>query len=152
MAAPSSPFMFPDVSKFMASFNLSDVMAPMRLAGVDMQDVILTQQRNFEAVARAQQVMLEGAQAVTQRQVEILRKAMEEATGAAQNVMKEGDPKAGAGKRVAAAKSAFERSIDDAGELSEIAGKANAEAMEIIKKRALAAFDEIKKAVDRSGK
>ncbi|MGI9499061.1 MAG: phasin family protein [Geminicoccaceae bacterium] len=130
-----TPFDYADVSKMFSDFSVP---------GVDWKEVMASQQKNIAALTEANQRLFEGAQAVMQQQSTIMSRAMTELTAASQELMKEGDPQAGAEKRFELAKSSFETAVGNMQELAELAGHSNSEAMEIINKRAAEAFEEIK--------
>ncbi|MGI9505700.1 MAG: phasin family protein, partial [Geminicoccaceae bacterium] len=130
-----TPFDHIDVTKMFSDFSVP---------GVDWQDVMASQQRNISALTEANRRLMEGAQAVMQQQSQIMTKAMGELSSATEDLMKEGDPQAGAQKRFELAKSSFESAVANMQELAELAGQSNSEAMEIINKRAAEAFEEIK--------
>jgi phasin family protein len=136
MAKKSDTFFDPaDISKM-----FSDLSVP----GVDWKEVMASQQKNIAALTEANQRLVEGAQAVMQQQSSIMSKAMAELTSASQELMKQGDPAAGAQKRFDLAKTSFESAVKNMQELAEVAGQSNSEAMQIINKRAAEAFEEIK--------
>ena len=136
-----SVFDFSDFSKLMSDYQIP---------GVDWQEIMASQQKNLAALTQANQVLMQGAQAVMQRQVEILQRAMGEAMAASQELMQEGDPQANATKRFELAKASFEAAISNLRELAELAGKSNREAIEVINKRALDSFEEIKAATEKA--
>ena len=140
MAKSPSPFDMTDFSKIMGEY---------KIPGVDWQEVIASQQKNLQALAKANQVLVEGAQAVMRREIEILQKAMAEAAEASKELMQQGDPQAQASKRLELAKTSFEAAVQNMRELAEVAGRSNREALEVINQRALESFDEIKRAMDR---
>jgi phasin family protein len=129
--------------------DFSKIMADYKIPGVDWQEVIAAQQKNLQALAKANQVLVEGAQAVMRREVEILQKAMAELAEASKELMQQGDPQAQASKRLELAKTSFEAAIQNMRDLAEVAGKSNREALEVINQRALESFEEIRKAMDR---
>ena len=137
-----SPFPY-DITDF------TKIMGDYKIPGVDWQEVIAAQQKNLQALAKANQLLVEGAQAVMRREIEILQKAMAEAAEASKELMQQGDPKAQASKRLELAKASFEATIQNMRELAEVAGSSNREALEVINQRALEGFEEIKKAMDR---
>lgn len=138
---PQTPYDMLDFTKLTSEFQMP---------GIDWQELLASQQKNIAALTRANQVMLEGAQAVMQREMEIMQRAMTEAMAASQELAKPGDPSAGAAKRFEVAKASFETAITNMRELAELAGKSNQEAMDVINKRALEGFDEIRAAVEKS--
>jgi phasin family protein len=138
MAKQAFPDAFADFTKMMKGYQVP---------GVDWQELIAAQQKNVEALTRANQVLLEGAQGVVQREVELLQKAMQEFAEASRGLMQEGDPQAHAQRRLELAKTSFETALRNMRELAEMAGRANREALEMINQRALESFEEIRTAV-----
>ena len=63
MANPTFPFLENDFSKMFSEF---------KIPGFDMQALVATQRRNIEAVTAANQLAVEGVQAVMRRQTEII--------------------------------------------------------------------------------
>lgn len=133
-----TPFDYVDVSKMFSDFNVP---------GVDWQEVMASQQKNISALTEANQRLMAGAQAVMQQQSQIMSKAMSELASASQELMKEGDPQAGAQKRFELAQTSFESAVGNMKELAELAGQSNSEAMQIINQRAAEAFEEIKQLI-----
>jgi len=138
MAKQAFPFDFGEFSKM-----LQDYQVP----GVDWQELMASQQKNVEALTKANQVLFEGAQAVVQREIEIMQKAMQEFAEASRELMQEGDPQAQAQKRLELAKASFEAALRNMRELAEMAGRSNREALELINQRAIESFDEIRSAL-----
>jgi phasin family protein len=137
-----SPFP-PDMTDF------TKIMGDYKIPGVDWQEVIASQQKNLQALAKANQVLIEGAQAVMRREIEILQKSMAEVAEASKELMQQGDPQAQASRRLELAKTSFEAAVQNMRELAEVAGRSNREALEVINQRALESFEEIKRAMDR---
>ena len=138
MAKQAFPYDFTDLSKMMKDYQVP---------GVDWQELMASQRKNVEALTRANQVLLEGAQAVIQREVEILQKTMQEFAEASRELMQEGDPQAQTQKRLELARASFEAALRNMRELAEMAGRANREALETINQRAMESFDEIRSAM-----
>ena len=133
---------FPD-----AFAELTKMMKNYRVPGVDWHELMASQQKNVEALTKANQVLLEGAQAVVQREVELLQKAMQEFADASRGLMQEGDPQAHTERRLELARASFETALRNMRELAEMAGRANREALEMINQRALESFEEIRSAM-----
>src|SRR3546814_17817117 len=76
---------FTDFGKFAEQwekFDFAKVADQFKLPGFDAQALVAYQKRNLEAVASANKIALEGAQAVIRRQSEIVRKSVEDASKA----------------------------------------------------------------------
>jgi phasin family protein len=137
--SPFSPF----------DIDFSKMMGEYQIPGVDWSELMASQQKNLQALAKANQLLVEGAQAVVRREVEILQKAMAELAAASKEMMQQGDPQAQAAKRLELAQASFEAAIQNMRELAEVAGRSNREALEVINQRALESFEEIKQALGR---
>jgi phasin family protein len=135
MADERQPFDFGELSKRLSEFRIPEI---------DWHELMAAQQKNWAALGQANKVWLEGTQKVVRREVEILQSALAEAAEASKDMMKEGDARAAAEKRMELAKSSFEKALGNIRELSEAASKANQEALDVIQKRAIEGFDEIK--------
>jgi phasin family protein len=140
MTKQAFPYDFTDFAKLMADY---------RLPGVDWQELMASQQKNVEALTQANRVLFEGAQAVVQREIEILQKAMQELAEASRDLMQEGDARAQAQKRLDLAKTSFETALQNMRELAELATQSNREALELINRRAMESLEEIRRALSQ---
>ena len=129
--------------------DLSKIMKDYQIPGVDWQELMASQQKNLQALTKANQVLFEGAQAVVQREVEILQKAMQEFAEASRELIQEGDARRQAEKRLELAKASFETALQNMRELAELATRSNREALEVINRRALESFEEIRSAMSQ---
>lgn len=135
MAEFKNPFLDMDVQKMMGEFKLPNV---------DVDAVVAAQKKNIEALTSANQLAVEGMQAVARRQAEILRQTAEEVQKNMQSFMETGTPDAKAAKGTELTKTAFEKAISNMKELSEMVTKSNAEAFDVINKRVAESLDEIR--------
>lgn len=124
--------------------ELSKRLSELKIPEIDWQELLAAQQKNWAALGEANKVWLEGTQKVVKREVEILQNALADAAEASKDMLKEGDARAAAEKRLELAKSSFEKAISNIRELSEAASRANQDALAVIQKRALEGLDEIK--------
>jgi phasin family protein len=136
-------------SPFPFDFDLAKIMGEYQIPGVDWSELMASQQKNLQALAKANQLLVEGAQAVVRREVEILQKALAELAAASKDMMQQGNPQAQAAKRLELAQASFQAAIQNMRELAEVAGRSNREAMEVINQRALESFEEVKQALAR---
>ncbi|MGF1474885.1 MAG: phasin family protein [Geminicoccaceae bacterium] len=118
--------------------------------GMDMGSLMALQQKNLEALARANQLLMEAAQAVAKREFEIMQSTMDEAVKATKDLAGETDPKANASMRLDLAKQSVETALNNMREITEMAVKSNQEAFGILNKRTLESFDEAKKAIAKT--
>jgi phasin family protein len=115
-----------------------------RFPGVDSKTLIETQRRNMEAVTKANQVAFEGAQAVMQRQVEILRETMDETTKAVRELSSSDKPEDIWAKQAELLKESYEHGLANLRELTELSTRANVEAADLLTHRVTDTLDELK--------
>jgi len=125
------------------------LLAKFKLPGVDVESILSTQRRNIEALTKANQLAVEGFQAVGRRQVEIIRSSVSDATAQFRDVAQTLKPDERLAKQTEIAKKSVEKAIADARELAEIVTKAQNEALDILSKRLSEGFDELKSVVTK---
>jgi phasin family protein len=126
-------------------FDVSKVMSDFRVPGIDLEAVAASQRKNLEAFTQANQLAVEGVQAVVRRQVEITRQAMEEfSTMFRDFVQPSGSPEDRLAKQAEYSKQALEKGLTNARELTELMTKANTEAFNVINKRVTESLDEVR--------
>lgn len=130
-----NPFMDMDVQKMMGEFKIPNV---------DVDAVVAAQKKNIEALTSANQLAVEGMQAIAKRQADIMRQTVEELQKNMQSFMSNGAPEAKAAKGAELTKTAFEKAIANMKELSEMVAKSNGEAFDVINKRVAESLDEIR--------
>lgn len=130
--------------------DVTKLMAEFKLPGIDMETVLATQRKNIEALTKANQLAIEGLQTVARRQAEILRAGFEEAQTLARDMFQgKASSEDRVSKQTEATKHALEKAFGNARELSEIVGKAQQEAFEIINKRMTESLDEVRDLVKK---
>lgn len=139
---PSNPFGSMDPTKWGEEF--AKAMKDMRVPGVDAEKLMESQRKNLEALASANKTATDGMQAVFTRQAEILKRSMEEATAAMQELMSAGAPEDQVAKQVELTKDGFENAISNMRELAEMMAKSQNEAMDILNSRVTESLDELK--------
>lgn len=128
-----------------AEIDFTKVMGEFKFPGVNVDSLVQTQRKNFEAIAAANQLAIEGYQAVAKRQADILREAIEEFTKAGQDLSSAGQsPDVRVAKQAELAKAGYEKTLSNLRELSEMMVKSNSEAFGVISKRVAEALDEVK--------
>lgn len=132
--------------------DLSKMIAEYKVPGVDVDSILASQRKNIEAVTAANQLAVEGLQAVLRRQAEILRQSVEEAGAMVNEVMTASSPEDKAAKQAELVKAAFEKTLANARELSEMVAKSNSEAADVLSKRVSESLDELKSAIAKTKK
>ena len=132
-----------DFSKFFESYQSSTF---------DIQAFMETQRKNMQAISDAQSVAVENIQVIAQRQSAILSQMVEDNALITKELMAEGTPEEKIAKNADLVKKAYERSVKNMNELSELLSQSNQEAGEIINKRVKATLNEVKSTMEKTQK
>ena len=116
----------------------------------DTDALMELQRRNFQALTEAQQLAVEGLQAVAQRQSEIIAQMVEDNSAIARDIISEGSPEQKVAKHTDLVKKVYERSVTNYREISDMLEKSGQEAADIINKRISASLNELKSAMEKS--
>jgi phasin family protein len=133
-------------------FDVTKVLGDFKVPGVDVDAILASQRKNIEAVTAANQLAIEGLQAVMRRQAEIVRASVEEAGTYVNQVVAAGSPEEKAAKQAELVKIAFEKSLANIKELAELVAKSNTEAADVLSKRVSESLDEVKAAIAKAKK
>ncbi len=137
-----------DVTK--GSEELLNIMARLKVPGINMDAVVASQRENLEALSASNRAALAGMKAVGEWQVKILQETMQGLTTAISNLTKGGSPQEIVAAEAELARKAFETAVGEMRELAEIVGKANQQASEAIAKRIPASLNEIREVLKLS--
>jgi len=110
----------------------------------DLKTVMDAQRKNFQAITEANQRTMDGWRALAQRQTEMMSQFMQDNSGLARETFAEGTPEAKFAKQTEILKSSYEKTVQNAQELAEIAQNYATEAAELINQRVVASLSEIK--------
>jgi len=126
-------------------FDVTKVMGDFRVPGIDLEAAVASQRKNIEALTQANQLAVEGVQALMRRQVEITRQVMEDFSAMFRDfVQPNGSPEDRVAKQAEYSKQAIEKGLSNAKELTELVTKANSEAFNVINKRVTESLDEVR--------
>lgn len=143
MAKSTNPFEY----DFSAMTDISKMFEQYKMPGIEMEKLVDAQRKNIEAITSANKVAFEGVQAIMQRQGEILRQSMSEASTVMQDMAAAGTPEDRMARQAEVVKKAFETALANMKELAEMGAKSNTEAMETINRRVSESIDEVRDAV-----
>jgi phasin family protein len=130
-----------DMTKYFSSLKLP--------ALPEVAALMETHKRNLAALAAANKLVFEGAQAITQRQVEVIRRQVTDVTEAAKVLAAPGDARERTLRQAELMKQAYEKSVADLKEVEDLLRKSSTEALELVHHRFIGALDEVKAAVDK---
>jgi phasin family protein len=139
-----------DPNKMMEQF--SKVMQDYKVPGVDTTVILESSRKNIEALVAANRQVVEGMQAVVNRQGEMLRETANEAASAMKQLSSGENPTEVVSKQMELVKPAFEQVFSNARELAEMIQKSNTETFEIVKKRFEESLSEFKSVVQQAKK
>ena len=146
----TNPFFNTDKPFF--NVDMQKLFADFKFPGIDYEAVMSSQRRNIEALTQANQLAVEGMQAVAKRQAEILRQTLEETTKAMQTLLSSASPEERLAKQTDIVKTAFERAIANMKELAELVTKSNTEAFQVVNQRVTDSLDELKQVIGKANK
>ena len=117
---------------------------PLPFPMLDGDRLIAAQQRNLDAWASASQIVVDGVKAMTQRQSEMMQTSIDQWVAQGQGAMNGKPAEFKPAEQLATAKSSYEAVISNARELTEIAIKAQSEAVDVLTKCMMANIDDLK--------
>ncbi len=130
-------------AEWLADFG--KVLGDMRAPTVDLETVVAMQRKNMEALTQANQLALEGAQAVMRHQMEMARRSMEEfSTLFAGFFQPNGSMEERLAKQADMSKTALEKGLSNAREITDLMTKANSEAFNVITRRVTETLEELR--------
>ncbi|HSK41094.1 MAG TPA: phasin family protein [Arenibaculum sp.] len=147
--AKSTPFFDFDMTRMM---DVSKLLGDFKLPGVDVEQVMTSQRKNIEALTAANQLALEGYQAILRRQGEILRQAIEQTNTMISELMAVGTPEEKVARNADMVKVAFEKTLANTRELAEMAAKSNGEAADVLNRRVSEGLEELKGVIQKARK
>ncbi len=112
---------------------------------VDFNELFNLGRRNLEACSAANQVIIEGAQAVNKRGAEVCQNNVEKCLSASRDILSSASPEANTQKQSEVTKDVLESCVSSAREITEMVSKSAFEAFDVINKRCAEAMDEAAK-------
>ena len=155
----SNTFMGMDVPNFMDFTKFADFSKfgdftkfaeQFKVPAVDTEALLDSQRKNIEAVSAANRIAFEGAQALTQRQVELMRQLMEGSAAVVQQLTAAGKPEDKLAEQADLLKQTYAQSVANIRELTEMGAKSNGEAVEVLNRRVTEGLEELKAAVTKA--
>ena len=125
-------------------FDVTKMMADFRFRPFDVEALMAAQRRNIEALSQANQLAVEGMQAVAKRQIEVARQAVEDVSALLRDLAQPASPEDRIAKNTEFAKQMLEKSVNHGREITLLATKAGTEAADVLRKRATEGLDEFR--------
>jgi phasin family protein len=116
-----------------------------------MEALLDAHKRNMEALAEANRIAIEGAQAVAKRQGEMMQQALAELGETVRALAAPEGAQARTARQADLLKQAYDRAVANTRELAELIRRSNGEALDVLNKRFAEAMDEVKTLVEKAG-
>lgn len=120
------------------------------LPKVDVDKLVITHQKNFEALTQTAQITSESVKSIAAKQKETIESAFREAVEMARSVKLTGDSKEVLAKQSEAVDRALDSAVDNTREIVERIQKANADAFKVVADRITESIAEVRQSF-RSG-
>src|SRR5438309_3549069 len=125
-------------------FDVTKVFADFRFRPFEVEAVWAAQRRNIEALSQANQLAVEGVQALAQRQFELTRAAFEGFSTLLRDLAQPASTEDRIAKNTEYAKQMLDKGVNHGREVVSIATKASTDAAAVLQKRATESLDEIR--------
>ena len=125
-------------------FDMTKLFADFRFRPFDVEALWAAQRRNIEALSQANQLAVEGVQAMTRRQIELTRETFEGLSSLLRDLAQPASPEERIAKNTDYAKQMLEKSVNHGREVASIAAKTGADAAEVLQKRATEGLEELR--------
>jgi phasin family protein len=128
----------------MFNVDVSKIMTGLKIPSVNFQAITAGQQKNFEAIAAANKLALEGLQEIARRQSEIVSSGVEDISGAFTSLLSATSFEDRTVKTAEFAKSVFQKALANVWDLGEMVTKSNSKTFGVLNKRVAESLDEVK--------
>ena len=132
-------------------FDVTKMMTDFRFKPFDVEALMACQRRNIEALSQANQLAVEGVQAVARRQIEIARQTLEDMSVLFRDMTQPASAEDRIVKNTEYAKQILEKSLSNSREITLLATKAGTEAADVLRRRACEGLDEIRDFAKQQG-
>jgi len=105
------------------NFDLEAMLKQFQIPGIDLSSIIENERKNIEALQEANQAVVEGIQALAEKQAEVFKETMERW----QQAIAEGNP--------GSPQEGIEQALDNVRQLAEITVESQTKAFEVIRQR-----------------
>ena len=134
-----------EINTVMSEF--SKLFTPFPAMAFGVEDFIASQQKNYDAFAKATQLTAESWSMLFNRQAELARKAAEDGSNTVRQLFSGTAPREKLAQQADLVKDSFEKGVANFREVSHLIVKANTEATDVLAKRVTEGLAEIKGAV-----
>ncbi|NKD77388.1 phasin family protein [Haematospirillum sp. H1815] len=133
-------------------FDVSRLIADMKVPGIDVDSIVSSQKKNIEALNAANKMVFDGFQTIMKRQAEILRQTVEDTSALSSRLTSVDNPGDQFVRQTELAKSALETNLANARELVDMMTKSQNEVLNLLSARMSQSMDEMKSMIEKSVK
>jgi phasin family protein len=134
----------PELRNPFFDFDVTKMFADFRFRPFDVEAVWAAQRRNLEAFSQANQLAIEGVQALAKRQVEMTQQAIEDLSTLVTEMTKPTSTEDRIAKHTEYTKKMIDKGLTHGREIAALAAKAGGEAAEVLQKRTTESLDEMR--------
>ena len=138
--------------KLFGAADISKMFAGYAFPGFDVEALMAAQRKNLEALTQANQLAVDGFQALARKHVDLTRAAIDEVSTLVREWAETGVPEEKFQKQAEFAKKALTKGVSNSRELVELAGKTQAQAFQVLNKRFNESLDEMTSFVKNGAK
>jgi len=124
--------------------DVTKVMSTMKVPSYNFQALASSQRKNFEALAAANKMALEGMQEIARRQSEIVSQGVEDISGAVSGLLSATTMEDRTVKNAEFAKTLYQKALANFWDLGEMVTKSNSRTFGVLNKRVADSLDEVK--------
>jgi phasin family protein len=132
-------------------FDFGKAMGSFSIPGLDVETMAKAQRKNVEALTAVCQLAFDCAQQSARRQAELFRDTAEEMMSSFRKVSVMGNPQDQMASQAEIGRQALEKGMTSLRELAELAARTNAEAFDILNRRAAGCLEEFQQFVIKNG-
>lgn len=137
-------------SAMFPEWDVTKIWADMKMPEINVDAMLVAQQKNIEAMNLANQTVIESWQGFAKKQAELWQATFEDTSAFAQGVATAQEPSDNVARQAAFAKAAFENGLSTAREAQEIAAKTSNKTVDIVSKRWVEGLEEVVSYVGKS--
>lgn len=125
-------------------FDMTKIFADFRLRPFDVEAVWAAQRRNIEAFSQANQLVVEGVQAVAKRQIEMTQQTFAELSSLMTEMAQPASNEDRIAKQTEYAKKFIDKGLTHGREIATMAAKTGGEMADVLQKRTAEGLDEMR--------
>ena len=153
MMTAQKPFDFSEIMKRLDPSALTDqykeLLGKLSLPNLDVKSLIEAQNKNVQTLTAANRAILEGTQSLLQRQTEMMKQVLEEASQAVKSLGSSADPKEAADKQIKLIEDSVSKALANFSEISEMVRSTQEETTKLVTARFNESLTELRTNIEK---